>query len=71
MMAVNQDGKFEYICTEQATSEKPFDPRGIATDSQSRVLITAKMYCHILNQEVQLLSLMSMNVYCSNGVCID
>lgn len=73
VVVVNQDGKLKYRYTGQCTSEKSFDPNGIATDSQSRVLIAASWdrSIHILDQEGQLLSLINIHVLCTRGICVD
>lgn len=72
-MAVNQDGMFRYKYTGQANPEKSFDPNGIATDSQSRVLIAVSwdQSIHILDQEGQVLSLINIQVSCTRGICVD
>lgn len=73
VVAVNQDGKLRYRYTGQTASERSFDPNGIATDSQSRVLIATDKnhYIHVLDQEGQFLSLIYMHVYSTKGFCVD
>lgn len=73
VVAVNHNGKLKYRYTGQTASEKSFDPNGIATDSQNRVLIAAyrDSYIHVLDQEGQFLSLIHMRLYNTNGFCID
>lgn len=73
VVAVNHDGKLKYRYNGQVASEKSFDPKGIATDSQSRVLIAADsdVYMHVLDQEGHFLSFIDTHVYSTNGFCID
>lgn len=73
VVAVNQNGKLRYRYTGQSASEKSFNPVGIATDSQSRVLIAedTDRNMHVLDQEGQFLSLIYMHVYSPQGFCVD
>lgn len=73
VVVVNQDGKFRYRYTGQTTSEKLFDPTGIATDSQSKIIIgTDKDFnIHVLDQEGKFLSQIYMRMYSPEGFCVD
>eukprot|EP00105_Crassostrea_gigas_P036142 XP_019920290.1 PREDICTED: uncharacterized protein LOC105321943 [Crassostrea gigas] len=73
VVAVNQNGKLRYRYTGQSASEKSFNPVGIATDSQSRVLIAedTDSNMHVLDHEGQFLSLIYMHVYSPQGLCVD
>lgn len=73
VVVVNQDGKLKYRHTGQCASEKSFDPNGIATDSQFRVLIAASWdrLIHILDQGGQVLGLIDIHVFCTRGICVD
>lgn len=73
VVVVNQDGKLKYRYTGQTASEKSFDPNGIATDSQSRIIIGTDEDCniHVLDQEGQFLSQIYMHVYSPKGFCVD
>lgn len=75
VVVVNQDGKLRYRYTGQTATEESFDPVGIATDSQSRVLIAAdkSRIIHVLDQEGTFLSIikMPMYMYSKTGLCVD
>ncbi|XP_052692500.1 uncharacterized protein LOC128170770 [Crassostrea angulata] len=77
VVVVNQDGKLRYRYTGQTATEESFDPVGIATDSQSRVLIAAdksrRIHVHVLDQEGTFLSIikMPMYMYSKTGLCVD
>lgn len=70
---VNQDEKLRYRNTGQIATEKSFDPSGIATGSQSRVLIAedTDSNMHVLDQVGQSLSLIYTHVYSPQGLCVD
>nr|XP_034321912.1 uncharacterized protein LOC117688206 [Crassostrea gigas] len=73
VVVVNPVGKLRYRYTGQNATEKSFDPLGVATDSQSRVLIAADkpLSIHVLDQEGQFLSIIKNDMYNTTGFCVD
>lgn len=73
VVVVNQNGELRFRYT---TSQRSFQPCGIATDSQSRILTSecSNDLIHILNQDGQLLCYLdddSFDLHCPWGLYVD
>ncbi|XP_061168988.1 uncharacterized protein LOC133178262 [Saccostrea echinata] len=75
VVVVNQAGelKFRYTGLTPALKTKPFDPRGITTDSQSHILIAdIENHCvHIIDQNGQFLHYIECGLSFPWGLCTD
>lgn len=72
VVVVSQAGKLRFRYTGHPSKENPFKPRGIATNSQSQILVAdfSNICIHILNQDGQFLGLIDdINEAC--GLSVD
>lgn len=70
VVVVNQSGEFRFRYT---SINRLFQPIGIVTDSQNRMLISDGMnnFIHILNEDGKFLQYINCILQCPRGLCVD
>lgn len=70
VVVVNQSGEFRFRYT---SINRLFQPIGIVTDSQNRMLISDGInnFIHILNEDGKFLQYIKWHLQCPRGLCVD